>query len=50
MEPKVSVQCRSKDIPAVEKAIADARATCVEKLKLDVVATIDKANPLPETK
>lgn len=50
MEENVSIQCRSADIPLVEAAIGDAAKTCAETLKIQVKATIDKENPLSDSR
>ncbi|KAJ3413088.1 hypothetical protein HDV05_008542 [Chytridiales sp. JEL 0842] len=48
MEPKVAIHCRKKDVPLVERVLADAAAGYKAKMNLSVEATIDTHNPLPE--
>lgn len=50
MEEQITVQCRKADIALVEAAIGEAAKKCAETLKIQVKASIDKENPLPDAR
>jgi V-type H+-transporting ATPase subunit E len=47
-EPSVQIRAKKQDYDIVKKAIDAACKEYKDKLKKDVSATIDEANPLPE--
>jgi len=47
-EPKLQVRGRKQDYEVIKKAIEEAQKEYKEKMKKEVAASIDEANPLPE--
>ncbi|KAF7870643.1 hypothetical protein EAF04_004387 [Stromatinia cepivora] len=47
-EGKLQVRGRKQDYDVIKKAIEDAQKEYKEKMKKDIVASIDEKNPLPE--